>query len=168
MLTRSQTNLVSWIPESMSLWPYTSYHLCWESLLWTPYYCRDHQMVKCDSLHMENIYPGLWQCDIPKMSVLSLPTPRIITASSLWTGAPVALRLALPASSCDPWWRSNQNTANYTTFITEVWAHGLDHKYDLMHINHAFLHQYIGEGTEEGEFSEDHENIDAWQKDWEN
>ena len=28
----------------------------------------------------------------------------------------------------------------------------LDHKYDLVYTKHAFVHWYIGEGMEEGEF----------------
>ncbi|KAB1272717.1 Tubulin alpha chain [Camelus dromedarius] len=42
-----------------------------------------------------------------------------------------------------------------TTAIADTWAR-LDHKSDLMCAKCAFVHWYMGEGTEEGEFSEGH------------
>ncbi|GAB1299089.1 Tubulin alpha-1C chain [Apodemus speciosus] len=46
-----------------------------------------------------------------------------------------------------------------TTAIAEAWAH-LDHEFDLMYDKHAFVHWYVGEGMEEGEFSEICEGMD--------
>lgn len=40
-----------------------------------------------------------------------------------------------------------------TTAITEAWAR-LDHRFDLMPAKRAFVHWYMGEGMQEGEFSE--------------
>ena len=49
--------------------------------------------------------------------------------------------------------RTITDSSSNTTAIAEAWNR-LDGKFDMMYSKRAFVHWFVGEGMEEGEFSE--------------
>lgn len=53
-----------------------------------------------------------------------------------------------------------------STNLLEVFSR-IDHTFDLMYAKCSFVHQYVGEGMEEGDLSKAHEDLVALEKDYE-
>ncbi|KAB1257344.1 Tubulin alpha-1A chain [Camelus dromedarius] len=126
-----------------------------------------NKMVKCDPLHGK--YMACYLCHVcylllgdvfPKYvntAIVTIKTKCTIQfVDRCPTGFKVVINYQPPTTVLGGYLAKVQQAVcmlSNITAITEDWD-GMEHKSDLMCVKLAFVHRYVGEGIQEGEFSE--------------
>ncbi|CAD8095980.1 unnamed protein product [Paramecium primaurelia] len=133
-----------------------------------------NMMVKCDPNHGKYMASSLYYRGdiVPKDVTAALKQIRLNKTVQFVDWCPTGFKLGINYQP--PTFVNGGDLAKVTrsacmisntTAIAEVFAR-IDHKFDLMYSKKAFVHWYVQQGMEEGEFIQARENISVLEKDY--